>query len=329
MVRVSGYDSSTGRRRVRQLGTHDTKNAALAQQRAVAEGRVGSDDETLGEYLSGVWLPGKDARVEISTYDQYRWAVEGHIIALLGVVRMKDLTPEVIDGWVRALVVAPEAGKARLGASSVRNACKVLSMAMEGAVFRGRLPRNPVSPKRPRTYRKMGWTLTEAQAEAQAFLAGIEDHRLHPAFHLTLVTGLRRGEPLGLHWDHVDLQSGQPAVVQQLAVEGGGPLPEQLKTEASQRVVPIGRTTVGVLEQHRVAHGAEQAMPGEGREHAGLVFPTTLGGPTDPNNSGRLMRDLISRTGVPSITPTGLRHTAQSIGRVVAGDYEETQADSA
>ncbi len=325
VVRISGYDSATGRRRVRQLGTHATKKAAVAHQRAVVEGRVGGEDETLGEYLEKVWLPSKDARVEVSTYDQYRWAVNGHIVPLLGAVRLKDLTPEVIDGWVRSLVLVPEGGKARLGATSARIARKVLSMAMEDAVRRGRVPRNPVvlsqPPKRSRTYRKLGWTL----AEAQAFLAAIGDHRLHAAFHLALVTGLRRGEFLGLAWDHVDLEAGQIAVVQQLAVERGTPVLKQLKTEASQRVVSIGSVTVGVLSRHAELQRGEAELAGEAWEGSGLVFTTTLGGWVDPNNFSRLMRELIKKAGVPDITPKGLRHTAQSVGRVVVGDDKVMQ----
>jgi len=325
VVRVSGYDSTTGRRRVRQLGTHATKRDALAQQRSVSEGRVGGDDETLGSYLSEVWLPSKESAVEISTYEQYRWAADHHIVPLLGAVRLRDLTPELLDGWVRSLVVVPDSGKARLGATSARIARKVLSMSMEDAVRRGRLPRNPVQltqpPKRSRTYRKLGWTL----AEAQTFLAGISEHRMHPAFHLALVTGLRRGELLGLLWEYVDLDVGQVAVVQQLAVERGAAVLKQLKTEASHRVVPIGRGTVELLEHHRAAQSAEAKIAGGAWENSGLVFTTPLGGLTDPNNFSRLMRQLIARTGVPTITPKGLRHTAQSVGRVVVGDDKVMQ----
>ncbi len=70
VIRQGGYDPSTGRRRVKQLGTYDTKRAALARRKELAEGRAGSETETLGEFLEGVWLPSKEARVEASTIDQ-------------------------------------------------------------------------------------------------------------------------------------------------------------------------------------------------------------------------------------------------------------------
>jgi len=162
-------------------------------------------------------------------------------------------------------------------------------------------------------------------AAAVAILAGISEHRMHPAFHLALVTGLRRGELLGLRWDHVDIDLGQVAVVQQLAVERGAPVITELKTESSHCVVPIRRATVKMLEDHRAAQSAEATIAGGARENSGLVFTTTLGGLTDPNNFSRLMRELISNTGVPAITPKGLRHTARSVGRVVVGDDKVMQ----
>jgi integrase len=57
----------------------------------------------------------------------------------------------------------------------------------------------------------------------------------------------------------------------------------------------------------------------------GLVFTTNLGGWIDPNNFRRLMDSLIDKAGVPRITPKGMRHTAQSVGRVVVGDDKVMQ----
>lgn len=325
VLRQSGYDPSNGRRRVRQLGTFDTKRAAMAKRAAVMEGRAGSDTETLAEFLEAVWLPSKEARVETSTLDQYRWAVRRHLVPLLGAVRLRDLTAEVVDGFVAELVAPGETGKPRLGATSARLVRKVLSMALQEAVDRGRLQRNPVAltqpPRRDRAHRKMGWTLDEARR----FLAGVSGHRLHAAFHLSLVTGLRRGELLGLRWQDVDLEGFQLLVAQQLSVERGRPVLKQLKTEHSERLVTFGPGTAAVLAAHRERQVEEQAFVGDAWQGSGLVFTTPLGGWIDPNNFSRTMDALIEQVGVPRITPKGMRHTAQSVGRVVVGDDKVMQ----
>ncbi len=90
VLRHSGYDPATGRRRVKQLGTYATKRAAVSQQRALVEGRAGTDTEALSDFLE-VWLRSKEGRVALSTFDQYVWAVQRHVVPLLGAVRLCDL----------------------------------------------------------------------------------------------------------------------------------------------------------------------------------------------------------------------------------------------
>ncbi|MGH8921326.1 MAG: tyrosine-type recombinase/integrase, partial [Acidimicrobiales bacterium] len=255
----------------------------------------------------------------------YRWAVDRHIEPLIGAVRLGDVTPEVVDGWLRELSVAAGDARPRLGPTSARLVRKVLSMALEEAVQRGRLARNPVvltqPPRAARPNARLGWTL----GEARSFLAATAGHRLHAAFHLCLVTGLRRGEVLALRWSDVDLDRCQLEVVQQLAIERGKPVFKQLKTESSERVVAFGASTAGFLRRYRDRQAAEAELAAEAWEASGLVFTTAVGGPIDPNNFGRLMDGLITKAGLPRITPKGLRHTAQSVGRVVVGDDKVMQ----
>jgi integrase len=319
-VRQGGYDPSTGRRKVRQLGTFDTKRAATELAKSVAAGRAGSADETVEAFVVDVWLRSKEGRVEQSTLDQYRWAVERHIVPLIGAVRLRDLTPEILDDWIVDLNGAPEGEKPRLGATSTRLVRKVLSMALEEAVQRGRLGRNPVAltqpPRAKRATTRKSWTVEEAKM----FLAANRKHRLYALFHLGLVTGLRRGELLGLRWSDLDVEHGTVEVAQQLAVVRGRPVMKDLKTESSDRILAIGQRAVEVLEEHRTRQAAEHVLLGLDVSDVELVFTSEVGGWIDPNNIGRIMERLAKDAGVPRLTPKGLRHTAQSIGRVVVGD---------
>ncbi len=86
-------------------------------------------------------------------------------------------------------------------------------------------------PKLDRATKKLGWTLEEAKR----FLDVASEHRLHAAFHLCLVTGMRRGEILGLRWVDVDLERRQLEVVQQLAIERGRPVLKQLRPRVVTR----------------------------------------------------------------------------------------------
>jgi len=128
--------------------------------------------------------------VELATYDQYKWAVTRHVVPLIGVARLRDLTPEVVDDWLGDLSVAPAEGKPRLGPTSSQLVRKVLSVGHEEAVQRGRLTRNLVAlaqpPRLSPSRGRLGWALEEARG----ILAVTAAHRLHAASHLGLVTGL-------------------------------------------------------------------------------------------------------------------------------------------
>jgi integrase len=136
---------------------------------------------------------------------------------------------------------------------------------------------------------------------------------------------LRRGEILTVRWEDVDLDRCQLTVVQQLAVERGRPILKPLKTEASERIVTFGPVTRTALFAHRERQQAEAEFAGGAWTDSGVVFTTALGGWIDPNNFGRLMDALIEKAGVPRITPKGMRHTAQSVGRVVVRDDKVMQ----
>lgn len=198
-------------------------------------------------------------------------------------------------------------------------------MALGEAVQRGRLPRNPVvltqPPRRDRSNRQLGWTLDQAQR----FLAATDGHRLRSAFHLCLVTGLRRGELLALRWTDIDLDACQLTVRQQLAIERGHPVLKQLKTEYAERVITFGPATAASLAAHRNRQAAERKAAATAWIDTGLVFTTERGDRIDPSSFGRQMNRIVSLADIPCLTPKGLRHTAQSIGRVVVGDDKVMQ----
>jgi len=89
--------------------------------------------------------------------------------------------------------------------------------------------------------------------------------------------------------------------------------------------VTFGPATGAALSAHRDSQRAEAEFAGGAWTDSGLVFTTALRAWIDPNNFRRLMDALIKSAGVPRITPKGMRHTAQSVGRVVVGDDKVMQ----
>jgi integrase len=136
---------------------------------------------------------------------------------------------------------------------------------------------------------------------------------------------MRRGELLGLRWADVDLEHGSIAVVQQLATVREQPVMKDLETESSDRLLAIGPRSVEVLRTLRTRQAAEHVVLDLDSRNPELVFTSEVCGWIDPNNFGRIMTRLATDAGVPRLTPKGMRHTAQSIGRVVVGDDKVMQ----
>jgi integrase len=287
--------------------SREEAEAALAEALA-AQG--GGDPKTVAGFLERVWLPAKQMEVERSTFDQYAWAVRRHIVPELGSVKLAELGPNELEGWLaRLLRPVPETGKAPLGSTSARLIRKVLSMACEDAVERGVLGENPLRFTKAPEAAEVGrptWTADEFRR----FLAAAAAHRLGVAFHVALATGLRRGELLALRWSDIDFDARRLRITRQLVIEGGRLRLKTLGPERGQRAVALDSDIVTMLAEHKRAQDAERASAGERWRDGDLVFATPTGGLVAPERFAAVMDDLITTARVRRITPEGLRRRA-------------------
>lgn len=100
-----------------------------------------------------------------------------------------------------------EAGKPGLNAKSIKNIHSILHKALEQAVKIGYIRSNPADAcTLPRVVKKEIKPLDE---DATAlFIKAIEGHQFETLYLVTLFTGLRQGEVMGLSWDCVDFAKG-------------------------------------------------------------------------------------------------------------------------
>ncbi len=144
-----------------------------------------------------------------------------------------------------------------------------------------------------------------------AFLdyAATHDEPRFPLWRLLAMTGLRRGEALGVRWQDVDLESSTLAVRQTLLADGGAPYFGMPKTKRGKRLIAIDLQTSGVLRKHRRRQAAEKLEAGSAYEDQGLVFANALGQPLHPDTVSKAFRLLVERAELPHIKLHGLRHT--------------------
>jgi integrase len=133
-----------------------------------------------------------------------------------------------------------------------------------------------------------------------ATVLGNADEPWRLIFRMAALTGLRRGELLGLRWGDLELEKKRLPVRQTFGRHGFG----SPKSRAGRRVVPLTPALVGELRRHKLA----QAPNGHD-----LVFASAVGTPIDPDNLKRTWERTLRKAGIRHLGFHSLRHTAVSL----------------
>ncbi len=148
--------------------------------------------------------------------------------------------------------------------------------------------------------------------EVSLFLDHVRSDRLYAVWHLALITGMRRGELLGLRWEDVDFETATLAVRQSLTLAFGKPVFSTPKNHQA-RVINLDDVTVAFLQEHRLKHASEIAEWGADYEQSGLAFRREDGRQIDPKALSKAFDRLVRQVPVRRITVHGLRHTAATL----------------
>jgi hypothetical protein len=222
-ISLTGPD---GKRRQPTLGGFPTRTAAKhARDETLARLRGGFEldrRQTVGEWLEE-WFAGK-RNLRPGTRRSYRQHIDDYLIPHLGSLRLEQLRAAHVSTMIDCMLAGTE--RLHPGPSTVRRVHATLRSALNTAVKQQRLTMNPaVHVELPRVQRTRvhPWSASELGA----FLDAASADRLAALFECMAMTGLRRGEALGLRWEDIDLERQVVTVVQQL-----------IDTEASSSSAP-------------------------------------------------------------------------------------------
>ncbi len=249
---------------------------------------------TFGSYASA-WLAQQPHRP--GTARLYERTLRLHVLPTLGAreigaVRRSD---------VQALVVC--LGQ-RLAPKTVENTYRLIKSIFAAAVDDQVLPISPcrkVTRQRVEQRHVVPLPLDKVRAAADLI-----SPRLRALVLLSVGSGLRQGEALGLTVDRIDFLRREVTVDRQLASVPASPVGlGPLKTPASRRVVPLPSFVVDALAQHLAVYPAAPD---------GLVFTGSQGQHVARAWLHRAWRTAISAAELPESTTWHLlRHTYASI----------------
>ena len=303
LVRYADSEPEAERELARMIVERDEGRALLQDG-----GRL---DLFLDKWLTEVKRP----VLRSATYIHYEGIVRLHIVPYFRGYSVRDVTPQHVHDWLRAL--------ARKGVppTTVRYARGTLNRAYRHALSLDIVLRNPVAavqaPRAPER-EMLVWT----PAQARAFLSATEGTTRHALYAVALYLGLRIGELLGLRWEDVDLDRGVLYVRAQLASQGAEKGKRvEVKTKAGNRRLDLPRSLVTILRAHRRAQLAEikaRAEAGFSLRDSGYVFQTRHGTPVLHSNAQKAFRVAVTRAqtsgaDLPMIRFHDLRHSAASL----------------
>lgn len=169
----------------------DRLNKALVEKKqgVLATG----PEQTLGSYLNQ-WIEQAHRHViRPSTYPGYRAILDKHLIPELGHIQLQKLTPQHIQAFYDRKL------KEGLSPATVRRFHAILHRALSTAVQWNLVGKNVadlVSLPRNRTHEIQPLTPEQAKQLLQA----VRGQKLEAMVTVALVTGMRMGELLALHW---------------------------------------------------------------------------------------------------------------------------------
>lgn len=215
-----GRDPGTGKQIQKSFTGKTQKEVRTKMQTVAVEINNNTYQEpsklTVAEWLD-VWTSEYLIDVKPRTLDSYNTTIRVHIKPALGSVKLSSLsTLDIQKFYNNAQKKHPP-----LSPKSIKNLHGVLHKSLQQAVDIGYIRFNPSDAcKLPR--------ITKAEIKPldneaiTNFLNAIRGHRFENVYRVTLFTGMREGEVLGLTWDCIDFNAGTITINKQLQKERGG-----------------------------------------------------------------------------------------------------------
>lgn len=272
---------------------------------------------TVSQYLERWLADYAKSNVSAKTYEGYSDFIRLHLTPALGQVLLSKLSPLHIQSYyTRALEGGRRDGKGGLSARTVLHHHRVLHEALEQAVKWEILARNPadaVEPPRPEHHEMQ----VMDEEETVRLLDAAKGTRLHVPILLAAMTGMRRGEVLGLRWQDVDLKVGRATVNQTLQRTKAGMLFKEPKTQKSRRGVALPALVVDALVHHKGKQAEQKLLLGPTYQDHGLVVTQDDGQPMSPHALSMAFLGLLRRAGLRQVRFHDLRHThATHLGKM-------------
>lgn len=286
-----------GQQKWRAIGPNKKEaEAALAEiMRAIHRSEYQEPKDITFKDFAKVWLSDyASVKVRRSTYTFYETILRLHLIKHFGDKPLKRISTHGIESYL-----AEKLKEGQLSATTIGYHLRVLKTVLKRAVLWGYLRSNPADSIEKPKARKAEMDFLSPE-EIKLFLAQV-DKDYYALFLMAILTGMRRGELLGLKWGDIDWNSGLVFVRRSL---WRGQL-VSTKSERAARAIVMSPKLAKTLKLHKLATLGSDLD---------LIFCNTDGKPLDPDSLVRnQFHPALRRAGLRKIRFHDLRHTFTSL----------------
>lgn len=218
-------------------------------------------------------------------------------------------------GLPYSLLFATQREERSLSGRTIMNCHLLVSIVLGQAEREMRIPLNPAHRATPPKREASNPNYFQMEEVGRILLAlESEPLKWKAAVHLLLVSGCRRGELLGLKWDHVDWENQQIHIDCTLLYAGDrGVYEGSPKTRDSVRTIKLPEETMALLGEYRDWQEVYRKELGQRWEESPYVFPGERGGRMNPSQLGNWLVRFQRRHNLPHLNPHAFRHTMTSM----------------
>lgn len=318
-----GFDNNGKRRYISETVSATSRREAekkMAELISRVEGgcTYSASKTTLNEF-SKKWLETYvKPNLSPTTYQSYSEKLDKHILPYLGSKRLDKIKPLDIDNLYNFLLTKQTNRKDEFGnfktlsPTSVHRVHEILSKMFNDANRWDLVPYNPctkvIQPKYRRT--KMSCYDEETSKRLINTLLQKAPIKYKCFVILAILTGFRRGEIVGLHWDDIDFKNKTIAVNRSAYyLSGQGTNEKDPKSETSNRTITVPVICFELLKQWRAEQAKTRLALGNDWQGAKNIFTTYDGKIMNPSTGPKWFSEFLRKNNFRHIRFHDLRHT--------------------
>ena len=252
------------------------------------------------------------------SYDFYQHIIEKHILPMFGRMRLRDIKTYHVQDFIMKLNSMPrnDGKSGHISPQTVKRYTTVLRSMLTMA-YKMYYMDDDVGLSRRLTFPKEHYqevdVFTIEEAKAILAAAKTEPINIRLLIELSLFTGMRRGEIVGLKWSDINLDKQCLSVKRSIyKPKGEKSIEKEPKSHSSFRTIAIPNCLCEMLQEYKERQ-EEYSLSLATWQNLDYIFTDDIGDVMNPQTPTKQFSHFLERHGIRHLKFHCLRHTSATI----------------